>query len=51
MKRPYVIYFLLVILSIICTWSCTNDEGSADIDILTPTDSVQGVVKDHSVPN
>ncbi len=51
MKRPYVIYFLLVILSIICTWSCTNDEGSADIDILTPTDSVQGVSKDHSIPN
>lgn len=51
MKRPYVIYFLLVIISIICTWSCTNDEGSADIDILTPTDSVQGVSKDHSIPN
>ncbi len=51
MKRPYIIYFLLVILSIICTWSCTNDEGSADLDTLTPTDSVQGISKDYSIPN
>ncbi|WP_297761941.1 hypothetical protein [uncultured Muriicola sp.] len=51
MKRPYIIYFLLVILSIICTWSCTNDEGSDDIDTLTPTDSVQGISEDYSIPN
>lgn len=51
MKRPYIVYFLLVILSIICTWSCTNDEGSADIDILTPTDSIQGISEDYSISN
>jgi len=51
MKRPYIVYFILVILSIVCTWSCTNDEGSADIDILTPTDSIQGSAEDYSIPN
>ncbi|NNJ89795.1 MAG: hypothetical protein HKP53_10360 [Eudoraea sp.] len=51
MKRPYVIYFLLVIFSIICTWSCTNDEGSTEFDTLTPTDSIQGSVEDHTIPH
>ncbi|WP_165200617.1 hypothetical protein [Muriicola soli] len=50
MKRPYVIYFLLVILSIICTWSCTNDEGESDIDILTPNDSTQAEYETRDLP-
>ncbi len=50
MKRPYVIYFLLVILSIICTWSCTNDEGDNDLDILTPSDTTQAEYRDTEIP-
>ncbi|MEZ2415135.1 hypothetical protein ACA086_09225 [Muriicola sp. E247] len=50
MKRPYVIYFLLVILAIICTWSCTNEEGESDIDILTPNDSTQSSYESREIP-
>jgi len=50
MKRPYVVYFLLVILAIICTWSCTNDEGESDIDIITPNDSIQGSYEASELP-
>jgi hypothetical protein len=50
MKRPYIAYFLLLILAIICTWSCTNDEGSSDIDILTPADSIQGRTEVPDLP-
>ncbi|GGD55620.1 hypothetical protein [Muriicola marianensis] len=50
MKRPYVLYFLLVIISIIFTWSCTNDEGDNDLDILTPNDTTQAVYKTTEIP-
>ncbi len=50
MKRPYVLYFLLVIISIIFTWSCTNDEGDSDLDILTPNDTTQAVHRSTDIP-
>jgi hypothetical protein len=50
MKRPYILYFLLVILSIICTWGCTNDEGESDLDFLTPADSTQARYTDTTSP-
>ena len=50
MRRPYIAYFLLVIIAIICTWSCTNEEGSNDIDILTPADSVKAVAPATEIP-
>ena len=50
MKRPYILYFLLVILSIICTWGCTNDEGESDLDILTPADSTRAHYRQAELP-
>lgn len=50
MKRPYILYFLLVILSIICTWGCTNDEGDEDLDILTPNETPQAQYQQTELP-
>ncbi len=48
--RPYIAYFLLVIIAIISLWACTNSEGDSDIDIITPTDSLQGSVEVREMP-
>jgi len=50
--RPYIAYFILVIIALLscCLWSCTNNEGEADIDILTPADSLQGTVEVVEIP-
>ena len=35
----------LVLCSLIIGVSCTNNEGSSDIDIITPNDSTEGKVE------
>lgn len=50
--RPYIAYFLLVVIALLSVslWSCTNNEGVSDIDILTPVDSLQGTVEVKDIP-
>ena len=50
--RPYIAYFILVVIALISFsfCSCTNNEGTADIDILTPVDSLQGTADSQDIP-
>ncbi|MBT8263894.1 MAG: hypothetical protein HKM92_01545 [Arenibacter sp.] len=50
--RPYIAYFILVLVAILSfsLWSCTNNEGEADLDFLTPTDSLEATVAKKDIP-
>ncbi|MDH3698206.1 MAG: hypothetical protein OEQ81_06045 [Flavobacteriaceae bacterium] len=39
--------YLLILLGIVFLGSCTNNEGSEDIDVLTPADSTGAVSVDQ----
>ena len=46
MKKPQWILFLLVLgLSI----SCTNDEGDTDFEVLNPTEEEEGIIKSETL--
>lgn len=37
--KKFVYLLLILIIIIVSTTACTNDEGTADIDVITPVDS------------
>ncbi len=41
--RILIIYVILLLCSVLAFSSCTNDEGSKDLDVITPTDSTMGI--------
>ncbi|MDC6352584.1 hypothetical protein PP178_13565 [Zeaxanthinibacter sp. PT1] len=38
-----IIYVILLLCSILAFAGCTNDEGSKDLDVITPADSTMGI--------
>ena len=48
MKKMAVMVFIF--LALIFISSCTNNEGSEDLDVVMPNDSLQGKVNTMGIP-